>query len=227
MDDQMPFHLYTVSDKKDPIRISGGMKVVPEYTFDDAPPPKIVVIPAQGGRSPRMLEWIRQTTTGADLVMSVCAGSFVLADAGLLSGRRATTHHASYRRLSVLHPDVNVQRGVRFVEDGKLATAGGLSSGIDLALRVVERYFGREVARATAFDMEYQGQGWLKRDSNAVYKVARASTSAHPLCQVCEMEVDPATAPASVFGGKTYYFCSTDDKEQFDKAPEKWVAPLK
>ena len=57
----MPFQLYTVSDKKEPIRTSGGLQVVPDYTFDDAPPPKIIVIPAQGADSPRMLEWIRQS----------------------------------------------------------------------------------------------------------------------------------------------------------------------
>ena len=69
-------------------------------------------------------------------------------------------------------PDIHLKRGARFVEDGNLATAGGLSSGIDLALRVVERYFGREVAQKTAYDMEYQGQGWMNPDSNQTYAAA-------------------------------------------------------
>ena len=109
------------------------------------------------------------------------------------------------------------------MEDGNLASAGGLSSGIDLALRVVERYYGRDVAQKTAYTMEYQGQGWMNPDSNQVYASAPVSTAEHPLCPVCGMDVDPATAPRSVFKGKTYYFCSDDDKKIFDAAPDKFV----
>lgn len=109
------------------------------------------------------------------------------------------------------------------MEEGNLATAGGLSSGIDLALRVVERYYGREVAQKTAYNMEYQGQGWMNPDSNQVYAAAPIATAQHPLCPVCEMEVDPATALKSVFKGKSYYFCSPEDKKTFDAAPEKFV----
>jgi transcriptional regulator GlxA family with amidase domain len=227
MDDRMPFDLFTVSEKKEPIQISGGMRIVPDNTFDDAPQPKVIVIPAQGGGSPRMRDWIRKASARADVVMSVCTGAFLLADTGLLAGKSATTHHASYRKFAMQFPDIKLERGVRYVENGNLATAGGLSSGIDLALRVVERYFGREVASSTAYQMEYQGQGWLKPESNAVYATARVSTDAHPLCPVCEMDVDPSTAPKSTFKNKNYYFCSTDHKEQFDTAPEKWIAPLR
>jgi putative intracellular protease/amidase/YHS domain-containing protein len=227
MDDQMPFDLYTVSETREPIRASGGMRIVPDHTFEDAPPPKVIVIPAQGGESPKMLEWIRKAAAQSDVVMSVCTGAFVLADTGLLAGKAATTHHSSYRSFSMKFPDIRVQRGVRFVEAGNLATAGGLSSGIDLALRVVERYFGRTAAVNTAYQMEYQGQGWLKPESNAIYARSPVSTDAHPLCPVCEMEVDPANAPKSAFKGKSYYFCSGEHKEQFDAAPDQWLKPLK
>ena len=98
------------------------------------------------------------------------------------------------------------------------------SSGIDLALRVVERYYGRDIARQTAYNMEYQGQGWMNADSNQVYATASISTAEHPLCPVCGMDVDPATAPKSVFKGKTYLFCSDDDKKTFDAAPDKFAA---
>jgi putative intracellular protease/amidase/YHS domain-containing protein len=226
MDDQMPFQLYTVSDSRDPIRVSGGMHIVPDYTFEDAPAPKIIVIPAQGGETPKMLEWIRKVAPQSDLVMSVCTGAYVLADTGLLAGKSATTHHNSFRSFAMKHPDIHVRPGARFVEEGNLATAGGLSSGIDLALHVVERYFGRKAATDTAYQMEYQGEGWLKPESNAIYARQLVSTAAHPLCPICQMEVDPGTAPKSVFKGKTYYFCSTDDKEQFDAAPAKWLEPL-
>lgn len=225
MDDQMPFRLYTVAETTEPVRVSGGLKVVPDHTFDDAPPPRVVVIPAQGGASPKMREWIRKSAAHADLVMSVCTGAFVLADTGLLAGKSATTHHSAYRSFAMKYPDVRLKKGVRFVENGNLATAGGLSSGIDLALRVVERYFGKEAAAQTAFQMEYPGEGWTKPEINAAYAVRPVSTDAHPLCPVCDMEVDKASAPTSVVGKKTYYFCSTGHKAQFDARPATYLQP--
>jgi putative intracellular protease/amidase/YHS domain-containing protein len=219
-----PFRLYTVSDKTSPIQAGGGMKIVPDYTFDNAPAPKVIVIPAQHEPSPAMLKWIRENSKNTDLTMSVCTGAFVLAQTGLLSGKSATTFHGAFRSFAIEFQDVHLKRGARFVEDGNLATAGGLSSGIDLALRVVERYFGHEVARKTAYELEYQGQGWMNADSNQVYATEPVSTTDHPLCAVCGMDVDPKSSPKSVFNGKTYYFCSDDDKKTFDAAPDKFVA---
>jgi transcriptional regulator GlxA family with amidase domain len=155
-----PFELYTVSEKTDPIRGSGGLKLVPDYTFETAPQPKVVVVGAQAG-SPALHEWLRKVHPKTDVTMSVCTGAFQLAKAGLLAGKTATTHHDFADRLAKSYPDIDVKRGVRFVEGDHISTAGGLSSGIDLALRVVDRYFGRQVAQATAVYMEYQGQGWI------------------------------------------------------------------
>ena len=157
----MPFELFTVSDQKEPVTASAGLKIVPDFTFETAPRPKIVVVPAQGGRSPVMLDWLRKTSQTADVTMSVCTGAFVLARAGLLNGKSATTHHDFTERLAREYPEINVKRGLRFIEGEKISTAGGLTSGIDLALRVVERYFGRDVAQTTATYMEYQGRGWV------------------------------------------------------------------
>ena len=218
-----PFRLYTVSESTSPIHASGGMKIVPDYTFGNAPAPKVIVIPAQSQPSAATLEWIRKSTKTTDVTMSVCTGAFVLAKTGLLSGKAATTYHGAFVSFASEFPDIHLKRGARFVEDGNLATAGGLSSGIDLALRVVERYFGREVAQKTAYNMEYQGLGWMNPDSNQVYAATPVSTAEHPLCAVCGMDVDPATAPKSVFKGTTYYFCSDDDKKTFDAAPDKFV----
>ncbi len=218
------FRLYTVAETTKPIRASGGLTIVPEYTFETAPAPKVIVIPAQRGRSEATLEWIRRSARAADVTMSVCTGALLLARTGLLSGKVATTHHDGYRGLAIEFPDVHVKRGARFVEEGQLATAGGLSSGIDLALRVVERYHGHDVAKSTAYQMEYQGQGWVDRDSNQVYAQVRASTDEHPLCPVCEMEVDPKRAAASVYKGKTYYFCSREHKGLFEAAPDKFTS---
>jgi transcriptional regulator GlxA family with amidase domain len=157
-EDQMPFRLFTVADGPEPVRVSGGMKVVPDHTVEDAPPPRVIVVPAHRS-TVRLLEWIRKMSATADLTMSVCTGAFALARAGLLAGRPATTHHDFLDRLAQQFPDVQVKRGVRFVESDRIATAGGLASGIDLALRVVDRYFGRAVAQATATYMEYPGAG--------------------------------------------------------------------
>jgi len=218
-----PFRLYTVSESTSPVHTSGGMKIIPDYNFENAPAPKVIVIPAQSPPSEATLEWIRRSTKTSDVTMSVCTGAFVLAKTGLLSGKTATTYHGAFVRFANQFPDIQLKRGARFVEDGNLATAGGLSSGIDLALRVVERYFGREVAQQTAYDMEYQGQGWMNPESNQAYAAKPVSTAEHPLCAVCGMDVDPAKAPKSDYKGATYYFCSDDDKKTFDAAPDKFV----
>jgi putative intracellular protease/amidase/YHS domain-containing protein len=218
-----PFRLYTVSDMTSPIHAGGGMQIIPDYNFANAPAPKVIVIPAQSKPSEAMLKWIRESTKNTDVTMSVCTGAFVLAKTGLLSGKSATTFHAAFNSFAMEFPDIKLKRGARFVEDGNLASAGGLSSGIDLALRVVERYYGRDVAQKTAYNMEYQGQGWMNADSNQVYAAAPVSTAEHPLCPVCGMDVDPKTDPKSVYKGKTYYFCSDDDKKTFDAAPDKFA----
>jgi len=218
-----PFRLYTVSDTTSPIHAGGGMQIIPDYTFANAPAPKVVVIPAQSEPSAAMLKWIRESTKNTDVTMSVCTGAFVLAKTGLLSGKSATTFHSAFNSFAMEFPDIHLKRGARFVENGNLATAGGLSSGIDLALRVVERYYGREVAQKTAYNMEYQGQGWMNADSNQIYAAAPVSTVEHPVCPVCGMDVDTKTAPKSVFKGTTYYFCSDDDKKTFDAAPDKFA----
>jgi transcriptional regulator GlxA family with amidase domain len=160
MEEQMPFQLFTVSDKTEPLTGSGGLKLVPDYTYETAPQPKVVVVPAQRG-SEALHAWLRKMTTSTDVIMSVCTGAFQLGKAGLLAGKSATTHHQFLDRFAKTFPDVNVKRGLRFVEEEKISTAGGLSSGIDLALRVVDRYFGREVAHTTATYMEYQSKGWI------------------------------------------------------------------
>lgn len=220
---QPAFSLYTVAETKDPIAASGGMTILPNYSIHDAPAPKIIVIPAQQDATEPLLNWIRTASKTTDVTLSVCTGAFVLAATGLLAGRSATTHHSAYRELAMDHADINVKRGARFVEDGKFASSGGLSSGIDLALHIVERYFGRDVATQTAYQLEYQGQGWLDAASNRVYAEARAANG-QASCPICSMEVDPKTAASSNYKGKRYYFCMPPHKARFDAAPDSWLA---
>jgi transcriptional regulator GlxA family with amidase domain len=161
MDDMMPFRLFTVAESRTPVRATGGLTIVPNFDFTSAPDPSVIVVPAQSGRSEALLSWLRRSSEKADVTMSVCTGAFVLGEAGLLEGGEATTHHDFYDDFEKRFPDVPLKRGLRFVEGDRVSTAGGLTSGTDLALRVLERYFGREVARATAECMEYQATGWI------------------------------------------------------------------
>src|SRR5260370_17117933 len=102
-----------------------------------------------------MLKWIRQSSKNTDVTMSVCTGAFVLAKTGLLSGKSATTFHSAFNSFAMEFPDIHLKRGARFVEDGNLSSAGGLSSGIDLALPVGVRYYCRNVTRTPPSPIEY------------------------------------------------------------------------
>jgi putative intracellular protease/amidase/YHS domain-containing protein len=219
-----PFRTYTVAESMAPVRAGGGLTIMPSFTFATAPAPKVIVIPAQSPPTEALLAWLRKAARTADLTMSVCTGAYVLAKTGLLSGKEATTHHSAYADFAMSFPDIRLKRGARFVDLGNIASAGGLSSGIDLALHVVERYFGRDVATAAAYYMEYQGQGWKDPNSNNVYAQAGISTDEHPLCPVCSMDVDKATGPRSTYRGKTYYFCLQEHKTLFDSAPERFLS---
>lgn len=149
------FELYTVAEDTAIVEASGGLTIEPTYSYDTAPEPHLVVVPAHQS-SERTVRWLRDVGRNADLVMSVCTGAFVLAETGLLDGKSATTHHQSWDDFESSFPAIRVVRGSRFVEHAHVATAGGLTSGIDLALRVVERYLGREAADVTAQYMEYE-----------------------------------------------------------------------
>src|SRR5271154_6816897 len=217
------FQLYTVAETLKPITASGGMQIVPQYTFETAPAPKVIVIPAQQSNE-AMRQWIRKSTKTTDVTMSVCTGGFVLASTGLLSGKSATTFHAAFAEFEAQFPDIHLKRGARFVEDGNLASSGGLSSGIDLAFRVIERYYGRAAAARTAYNIEYQGKGWMNADSNEIYKKPlAASANGQPLCPVCGMDADRTIS--SVYKGKTYNFCMRPHKQLFDATPEKFLNP--
>jgi len=154
-----PFSLSVVSEKKEPLRVSAGMTIVPNYTFADAPQPDVIVIPAQRS-SQAAVEWVKKSAPGAAVVMSVCTGAGLLAQTGLLDGLQATTHHWFVDYLAERYPKVHFVKDRRYVENTKVSTAAGLTSGIDMALRVVERYFGRPVAIATANYMEYHSKLW-------------------------------------------------------------------
>ena len=161
----MPFDLYTVAPTKDPLHTSGGtahpgLSITPDYSFADAPEPDVVVIGAQSG-GPGLSAWLQKLHADHKVMLSVCTGAFKLAQAGLLDGKPATTHHWFYDQFNHKFPDVKLQRSVRYVQADPLTlTAGGLTSGVDLALHVVAEFYGDAVAQRTADYMEYQSTGW-------------------------------------------------------------------
>lgn len=166
------FSLFTVASTRDELETTGtlsrasgamqmsGLKFRADHTFEDAPQPKVIVIGAQARGTPGKLDWIRHAAQEADVVMSVCTGAFVLARTGLLDGLSATTHHNSYDAFEKQFPKVKLVRGTRFVDNGKFITAGGLTSGIDTALHVVNRYLGPTQTQQVVEYMEYRGTAW-------------------------------------------------------------------
>lgn len=154
-----PFELFTVGPTKEVLTMTGGLQVKPHYSIKDAPQPHVIVVPAQGATD-ESRAWLRRAAAGTDVTMSVCTGAFQLARAGLLNGLAATTHHDFWDAFAEEFPKIELRRGLRFVDNGRIATAGGLTSGIDMALHVVSRYFGADTAAATARYMEYSGTGW-------------------------------------------------------------------
>lgn len=152
----MPFQTSMVSDSTAPLEATNGMIVTPRYAYGSLPAvPNVIVMGAQGQHTPEKIAWIKEASRTADVVMSVCTGAFLLAKTGLLDGLRATTHHDFYDSFEKKFPAVHLVRGPRYIDNGKFAAAGGLTSGIELALYVVERYMGSAAAQQTAYYMEY------------------------------------------------------------------------
>ncbi len=159
-DDTAPFRVYTVAPEQREIVATGGLRVTANFTFEDAPRADLLVVP--GGFGTRALvehavtlDYLRRAAADAQLVTSVCTGAALLARAGLLRGKRATTHFGSYDWLASLDPTITVERGVRYVDDG-VVTSAGVSAGMDMAFAVVEKRCGREVAEETARYIEYR-----------------------------------------------------------------------
>jgi len=159
-EDAALFDVFTVAKTKEPITATGGLVITPRHSFADAPPIDLLLVPGGFGTRPVLqdaetIDWIRRTAARARRTASVCTGALLLARAGLLDGRRATTHWGSFGLLGSLGRDITVDREARFVDDGVL-TSAGVASGMDLALHVVETLFGRSVADETARYLEYR-----------------------------------------------------------------------
>ena len=159
-EESAPFEVFTVARTRDPIFATGGLQVVARHGFADAPRIDLLVIPGGFGTRPllddqEVLDWIRRTAASARKLTSVCTGSLLLAKAGLLEGKRATTHWAALDLLESLASGFTVDRTERVVDDGVI-TSAGVASGMDMAFYVVEQLFGKPVADETARYIEYR-----------------------------------------------------------------------
>jgi len=153
-------HVFTLAREDRPVTCAKGLRVLPDETWETAPPLDVLVYP--GGRGTRreledeaVLDWIRGLAAGDTVVASVCTGSLVLAAAGLLDGKPATTHWGSLELLPTLGRKIEVRPDDRFVDNGNILTAAGVSAGIDMALHLVARLHSTERAREVRRYIQY------------------------------------------------------------------------
>lgn len=160
--DERPFQVKTISERGGFIHTRNGICLQSGYSFANAPQVDILVVP--GGYGARehevhneiLIGWLREQAATSNLIASVCTGAFLLAAGGLLDGRPATTHFASYDRFEKTFKGVTLVRDVAFVDDGDVLTSGGVMSGVPLALHIVARMLGEEVAKDVAHGILYE-----------------------------------------------------------------------
>lgn len=153
------FLVHTVAEKLDPLTLVFNQKVVPDYTFENSPRADILLVPgggySQATENPRLIQWLQSKSQDVSHVMSVCTGAFILGEAGLLAGQTATATYGMVDDL-LAFPNVKVVHDERFVDNGKIMTTGGLTSGIDGALHLISRMRGVGAAQSAALEMEYR-----------------------------------------------------------------------
>ena len=157
----------TVAETAGPVRCAKGMRVLPDHTFDDCPPLDVVLVPGGQGtrtemKNETMLSFVRAQSAGAEWTTSVCTGAFVLDAAGLTAGRTITTHWACIDELRRFDPDVEIDPDARWVVDGQVVTAAGVSAGIDMALWLVGQLYDPQHARTV--------QHWIQYDPAPPYQ---------------------------------------------------------
>jgi len=154
------FNVYTVAESKTAVQAKNRLSLNPSYGFSDCPKPDILVVPGGDGtkallENGKIIDWIQQSAQMAEMVLSVCTGSLLLAKARILDGLQATTHHTALKLLSRLAPHTRIASDTQYVDNGSVVTSAGVSTGIDMCLFVVGKIAGQDVAHKTAENMEY------------------------------------------------------------------------
>jgi transcriptional regulator GlxA family with amidase domain len=158
---QKPFTVKTVAQTTDLISARNGLKVQPDFDFNNSPHFDILIVPGGYGaeeieiHNEILIKWIKARAGECDILASVCTGSFLLAETGLLDGKRATTHWMDIDRLEIEYKEIKVQRGVKYVDENNIITSGGISAGINMSFHLLHRLVGKEIAITTAKRMEY------------------------------------------------------------------------
>lgn len=153
------FTVTTVARSRAPVRARAGLQLLPDATLQDHPSLDLALVP--GGvvdaelARPEVIAWIAAQQASTRMLAAVCTGALLLAQAGVLDGREATTHWEDLDALRALRPAVRVREGVRWVDEGDVITSAGISAGIDMSLHLVQRLHGRELALRTARQMDY------------------------------------------------------------------------
>lgn len=147
-----------IAETLEPVKCYNGLRVLPDMTIEECPQLDILVIPGGQGRKTAtknipLLDFIKRQHEGTIYTCSVCTGAFLLAEAGLLFGKKATTYHTAFGELDAF-PNVTVSNA-KVVQDGKVITGGGVSSGLELGFHVVQLLFGRLIAQEVARRIEY------------------------------------------------------------------------
>ncbi|VFJ14599.1 DJ-1/PfpI family protein [Candidatus Nitrosocosmicus franklandus] len=155
-----PFRIYLIAEKEYVIRAIGGLKLTPDYTFNNCPKLDLFIVPGGWGtrseiNNLNLIQNIHNLSQNSSLTASVCTGSSLLGKAGLLEGKMATTHWRTFNFLGTTAPNAKIKRNVLFTEDQKIFTSAGVTSGISLALHLVSYFFGLDVGMATARFMEF------------------------------------------------------------------------
>ncbi len=162
-----PFTVFTLAETARPISARGELTVSPQYAFDHHPKPDVLLIP--GGiinevrKNSTVIDWIGKQAETASITASVCTGAFLLAEAGLLTGRTVTTHWEDMAALRATYPQVTAVEQSRWIDEGSIVTAAGISAGIDMSLHLVERLADLKLAQLTARQMEYD---WIKQQED-------------------------------------------------------------
>ena len=160
-DDEKLFQVVTIGESGQTISARNGLSIIPTSKFADEPDLDILIIPGGYGareieiKNRKVIEWIRKQQSRSKIIASVCTGAFLLAECGILDNKKATTHWMSIERFENDYPKITVVKNVKFVDEGVVITAGGISAGINMSLHIVKRLFGADIARQTARRMEY------------------------------------------------------------------------
>lgn len=162
-----PFNVFTVGLEEYPIEARGKLSITPDWSLETTPPLDILIIPGGRGTRPLMqngelMDWLKEQAPKVERLLSVCTGALLLGKAGLLNKLDATTHHGAFDELRAISPNINVVEDKRYVDNGKIITAGGISAGIDMSLYVVRQLLGDTVLAKTLKEMEYE---WTEENS--------------------------------------------------------------